>query len=164
MMESAMTQLESVKDSVEVLNSQILAIYNNGETEDVRVIANDAERLLVGVTNSLSKVEKRLQGDVEEPTAEEKFLMVKCILSELLDIIGDELSLTDNVEKLSGIYTTQDLVCDAQKILDRAELQFGGHIKDGSIRCVLSTFGEYFVDDWTATERRITGIPESMRK
>jgi hypothetical protein len=157
--------LSTANEAIEVIETELLTIYQTAEGNDTRVLALKASHEAESAKYHLLNVEKIINGKDEEPTMLDMFLAAKESMHDLWEFIADEYSSTDDVSMLLELEQAKNLISDADDILERAELRAEGHIKDSKIsRIVLDTMGEYFTVDPTTTELRYTEIPEEYRK
>lgn len=140
-------------------NAKKVADQNNAiDALDELMIAENHLNNVIGIING---------NGMEEPTISDRYYIACSYLHEFLEIVSDELSLTldtDDTEALSHLDAAQKMIRDAEAILERAYLYADGKQRGDCIRVVLNTFGEYFLPDWTSTERRVTGMPMPLEQ
>lgn len=128
-------------------------------------IVDDAIDELMIAQNHFDNVLKIIKGDgMEEPTISDKYTLACSYIHEFWEVVSDEYSATDDAEALSFLAAAQKMISDAEAILERAYLYADGKQRGKCIRVVLNTFGEYFLPDWTSTERRVTGLPMPLEQ
>ena len=130
-----------------------------------RNIAGDAIDELMIAENHLNNVINIINGEsMKEPTISDRYTLACSYIHEFWEVVSDEYSATDDAEALSYLAAAQNMIRDAEAILERAYLYADGKQRGNCIRVVLNTFGEYFLPDWTSTERRVTGLPMPLEQ
>ena len=159
------SKFESVKESIEALNSEIQVIRDGSDSASIRIDTEDAMRKLECAITDVNDAFNILVGSKDEPSKSDIFLKTFETLLELTEYVADELSCTDDTQMMVELDDAKDLIADATEILQRARMKAEGKMKDSKTsRVVLQAMGEYFTIDPTTPVLRYTGIPEDYRK